>query len=73
MDATEEADIRLASKDIGSWHFSLQGLGLPPVPAQPMLVYNNLYNEQTNILRFRNPFRYDIVVGVKMVCKNKES
>ena len=41
-------------------------MGLPPVPADPLVVYNSLFQEQTNILKFRNPFRYDITIGVRM-------
>lgn len=66
LDTSEEADIRITSKDIGSWEWNIQGMGLPPVTADPLIVYNSLFQEQTNILKFRNPFRYDITVGVRM-------
>lgn len=66
LDSVEECHIKVSSKDIGNWEFELQGMGLPPVPADPLVVYNSLFQEQTNILKFRNPFKYAITVGVRI-------
>lgn len=42
-------------------------MGLSPVPFQPYIVYNGLMDEHSDSVKFRNPFKYDIAVGVKMV------
>jgi hypothetical protein len=43
-------------------------MGLSPVPFPPYVVYNGLLEEHSDSVKFRNPFKYDITVGVKLVC-----
>ena len=38
-----------------------------PVPFPPQNVYNGLYEQHSDSIKFRNPFKYEIVVGVKLV------
>lgn len=38
-----------------------------PVPSPSQNVYNQLYEEHSDSIKFRNPFKYEIVVGVKLV------
>jgi hypothetical protein len=42
-------------------------MGLSPVPFPPFIVYNGLMEEHSDSVKFRNPFKYDITVGVKMI------
>lgn len=42
-------------------------MGLSPVPFPPYIVYNGLMEEHSDSVKFRNPFKYDITVGVKMI------
>ena len=42
-------------------------MGLSPVPFAPYLVYNGLLEEHSDSIKFRNPFKYDITVGVKIL------
>lgn len=42
-------------------------MGLSPVPFPPFIVYNGLLEEHSDSVKFRNPFKYDITVGVKMI------
>jgi hypothetical protein len=42
-------------------------MGLSPVPFPPYTVYNGLMEEHSDSVKFRNPFKYDISVGVKML------
>lgn len=38
-----------------------------PIPFNTYSVYNGLYEEHSDSIKFRNPFKYEIVVGVKLV------
>ena len=42
-------------------------MGQSPVPFPYYTVYNGLMEEHSDSVKFRNPFKYDIAVGVKMV------
>lgn len=42
-------------------------MGLSPVPFNPLIVYNGLLEEHSDSVKFRNPFKYDITVGVKIL------
>ena len=46
-------------------------MGLSPVPFAPYTVLNGLMEEHSDSVKFRNPFKYDIAVGVKMVYNNQ--
>jgi hypothetical protein len=63
----ENASIRFTSKEIGDWDYELSGVGLSPVPFPPYVVFNGLMEEHSDSVKFRNPFKYDIAVGVKML------
>ena len=67
LDTLESAHIVFTSKDIGDWHYELGGVGQMPIPFNTHYVYNGLKEENSENVRFRNPFKYDIVVGVKLV------
>jgi len=38
-----------------------------PVPFPVYHVYNGLNEEHSDSIKFRNPFKYEIVVGVKLL------
>ncbi len=42
-------------------------MGLSPVPFTPYTVLNGLMEDHSDSVKFRNPFKYDIAVGVKMI------
>ena len=42
-------------------------MGLSPVPFPYYTVFNGLQEEHSDSVKFRNPFKYDITVGVKML------
>ena len=67
MDTLETTKIQFISKDIGEWRYELSGSGQMPVPYPPYNVYNGLYEEHSDSVKFRNPFKYEIVVGIKLV------
>lgn len=50
----------------------MSGMGLSPVPFPAYTVLNGLMEEHSDSVKFRNPFKYDIAVGVKMVFSCKE-
>lgn len=70
MDNIETANVKFTSKEIGDWEYDLSGMGLSPVPFPPFIVYNGLMEEHSDSVKFRNPFKYDITVGVKMLYSN---
>lgn len=47
--------------------FELSGSGLPPIPFEPKVVYNGIFEEHSDSIKFRNPFKYEIQVGVKLI------
>ncbi len=67
LDKTESGLLTLKSKQVGDWVFELSGSGLPPVPFEPKVVYNGIFEEHSDSIKFRNPFKYEIQVGVKLV------
>lgn len=42
-------------------------MGLSPVPFTPFTVFNGLQEEHSDSVKFRNPFKYEITVGVKLI------
>jgi len=46
-------------------------MGLSPVPFPHYTVLNGLMEEHSDSVKFRNPFKYDIAVGVKMLYNSK--
>jgi hypothetical protein len=66
LDTVESAKILFTSKDIGDWHYELAGTGQMPIPFNIYTVYNGLFTDHSDTVKFRNPFKYDIVVGVKL-------
>jgi hypothetical protein len=59
--------VKFTSKEIGDWEYELSGMGLSPVPFPAYIVYNGLLEEHSDSVKFRNPFKYDITVGVKLL------
>lgn len=67
LDNVESANVKFTSKEIGDWEYELSGMGLSPVPFPAYIVYNGLLEEHSDSVKFRNPFKYDITVGVKLL------
>lgn len=44
-------------------------MGLPPIPFEPKLVYNGLFEEHSDSVKFKNPFKYEIMIGIKLITK----
>lgn len=42
-------------------------MGLSPVPFPYYTVYNGLMEEHSDSVKFRNPFKYEIAVGIKLI------
>jgi hypothetical protein len=70
LDKIESGVVTIKSKDIGEWVFELSGTGLAPVPFEPKLVYNGVFEEHSDSVKFRNPFKYEIMIGIKLVPKS---
>jgi hypothetical protein len=45
---------------------------LTPVPFSTYKVYNGLNEEHSDSIKFKNPFKYGIVVGVKLVDESEK-
>ena len=43
-----------------------------PVPFPTYKVYNGLLEEHSDSVKFRNPFKYEIVVGVKLIDESEK-
>lgn len=44
-----------------------------PVPFSTYTVYNGLYEEHSDSVKFRNPFKYEIVVGIKLIDESEKN
>ena len=50
----------------------MSGTGLAPVPFEPKVVYNGIFEEHSDSIKFRNPFKYEIMIGIKLVAKSQK-
>lgn len=44
-----------------------------PIPFNTYSVYNGLFEEHSDSVKFRNPFKYEIVVGIKLVDQSQKN
>ena len=64
--------VTFRSKEIGDWVYELSGTGQSPVPFEPKTVYNGMFEEHSDSLKFKNPFKYEIMIGLKLIPKTSK-
>jgi hypothetical protein len=45
-------------------------MGESPIPFPSHTVYNGLFEEHSDAVKFKNPFKYEITVGVKLIANS---
>ncbi|KAL3320709.1 Cilia- and flagella-associated protein 47 [Cichlidogyrus casuarinus] len=69
-DEEQIGSVIFASEAIGQWKFRVQGRVLIPSPKDPVIIKVDPGNAVTNLLTFKNPFNYPIVINVSLTPAN---
>lgn len=57
LDATQTAEIRFITENIGRWEYLAFGMGIPPTTFEPKIVTIGLNKEFSSVILFKNPFK----------------
>eukprot|EP00466_Bigelowiella_natans_P008048 jgi/Bigna1/73806/fgenesh1_pg.26_\ len=67
----QTAQLQLVESEVGEWVYSLSGVGKEPVPYNAMDLRSQVSVETSGMVRFRNPFGYDVEVHVSLTVEAK--
>jgi len=56
LNEAQGTDIEVLSNEVGAWHFSCSGLGLPPTVMAPVRIASVVSQQTTATVAWRNPF-----------------
>lgn len=68
----ETSDITFQSEDIGNWEFQVYGEGKAPKDYDLQSISSSLNKDMSGHVRFRNPFKQEITVTVKLVGEDDD-